>query len=405
MAEFSYRVRDFKGQVHTGFMEADHRSGVIENLRQQNYFIIEIKEKAQRSSNGFNLQSYLQPKVTGKDLALYCRQFATMVDAGLPLLSCLNILQQQSENKKMQQVTARVVDSLENGNTLADSFREHPKQFPAMFINMVEAGETGGVLDEVLDRLAVHFEKEHDLNEKVRSAMTYPVVIGIVAVLAVIFLLTFVLPTFTDMLEDMGVPLPLPTRIVIAVSSAFGNYWYLIFLTFGGLAYWGYRYIQTTDGRRRLDKLKLKLPIFGELQQKMIVSRFSRTLATLIKGGVPILQALEVVKKTSGNMIVVEGVDQAQNSIRDGQGMAEPLEKSGVFPPMVSQMIAVGEETGALDRLLEKISDFYDQEVNTMVSRLSSMIEPVLMVFMGVTVGFIVISMLLPMFSIVGNVG
>lgn len=407
MPGFAYKVRDYSGKQLSGHLEADSMAAAVDSLRSRNLFIIDVKPAA-RGGASLNLGSLKgslgKPKVKSKDLALFCRQFSTMIDAGVPLLASLDILKSQTTNKTLHATIQDVRSHLEQGDTLSEAMRAYPKVFPPILVNMVEAGEVGGALDQVMSRLAVHFEKEHEIVEKVKSAMTYPLVVLGVAVLAVIFLLTFVLPTFTEMLRGMNVPLPLPTRIVMGISGLLRRFWFVTPLLIGGIAFGAARLFQTAEGRRWKDRVILKVPIFGDVIRKMIVSRFSRTLGTLLRGGVPVLQALEVVKRTVGNVIVAAGIEQAQTAIRDGRGMSQPLEACGVFPPMVVQMISVGEETGALDNLLEKVSVFYDQEVEQAVNRLSSLIEPVLIVFLGGTVGFIVISILLPMFSIVGGV-
>ncbi|KKM09646.1 hypothetical protein SY88_17655 [Clostridiales bacterium PH28_bin88] len=407
MPGFAYKVRDYSGKQLSGHLEADSMAAAVDSLRSRNLFIIDVKPAA-RGGASLNLGSLKgslgKPKVKSKDLALFCRQFSTMIDAGVPLLASLDILKSQTTNKTLHATIQDVRSHLEQGDTLSEAMRAYPKVFPTILVNMVEAGEVGGALDQVMARLAVHFEKEHEIQEKVKSAMTYPMVVFMVAVLAVIFLMTFVLPSFTSMLNSLNVPLPLPTRVVMGVSTVMRRFWFLLPVLLGGAAYGAFRAFQTEEGRKWKDKVVLKLPIFGEVIRKMIISRFTRTLGTLLKGGVPVLQALEVVKRTAGNTVVAAGVEQAQIAIRDGRGMAGPLAACNVFPPMVIQMISVGEETGALDNLLEKISVFYDEEVNQVVGRLSSMIEPVLIVGMGGIVGFIIISILLPMLGLVSGI-
>ncbi len=404
MTTFSYRGRDGNGKLVSGRLEADSMQAAVDSLRSRGYFITDVKPQIGRfNAQGLKI-SLPQKGVSSKDLAVFCRQFSTMMDAGLPIMPSMMILESQSESPRLKGIIGGVRAKLEGGDTLADALRSFPKVFPQIMINMVEAGEVGGVLDEVLARLAVHFEKEHEITEKVKSALTYPAVIFAVAIFAVLFLMVSVLPTFTNMLVNMNVPLPTSTRFVMGISNLLRKFWFMLPVLAMGTIVTANWFFAKPEGRRWRDKMLLKLPVVGVVLRKMIVSRFARTLGTLLKGGVPILQALEVVKRTAGNVIVMEGVEKAQTSIRDGQGMAGPLEESGVFPTMVTQMIAIGEETGALDNLLEKLSVFYDQEVDQTVSRLSSMIEPILIVGMGGMVGFIIVSILLPMFSVVGGI-
>ncbi|MFZ5688129.1 MAG: type II secretion system F family protein [Bacillota bacterium] len=409
MQNFSYKARDAAGKQVAGVMEADSMAAVVNSLRGSNLFIIEVKPvKSLWGSFApptlASIKENLQPKVRSKDLAVFCRQFSTMIEAGVPLLASLEILKAQANHPILKNTLQGMRSHLEDGDTLAEALRAYPKVFPPILVNMVEAGEVGGALDRVMARLAVHFEKEHEIQEKVKSAMTYPLVVLVVALLAVIFLLAFVLPNFTQMLTNMGVPLPLPTMIVIGISGFFQRFWYFTPVFFGAMAVGLMRLSRTPRGRAWKDRTLLRLPIFGDVIRKMIVSRFTRTFGTLLKGGVPILQALEVVKRTVGNTTVMAGIEEAQAAIRDGRGMAEPLAACNVFPPMVIQMISVGEETGTIDNLLEKISVFYDEEVDQVIGRLSSMIEPLLIVGLGGLVGFIILSILLPMFSVVGGI-
>lgn len=401
MPTFSYRARDFSGQQVKGLLEAENREAAVERLREQKLFITAIHE-ARASS--ITWRTIRQEKIPGRHMAVFCRQFSTMINAGLPVLTSLLILKEQTESKTLRQVIGQVAQDLQKGETLADAFRAHPKSIPDLMVNMVEAGEVGGVLDEVLSRLAVHFEKEHAMREKVRSAMTYPVVVLCVALLAVIFLLTFVLPAFQGILTNLGVEMPFLTKVILGISAFLRTFWYLSLLSIILFAVGVKKSLATERGRTVWDKFTLKAPVLGALTQKVIISRFARTLGTLLKGGVPILQALEVVKRTAGNRVVAEGISKAQVNIRDGGGMAGPLAECGVFPPMVIQMIAIGEETGVLDGLLEKLSDFYDGEVDNMVSRLSSIIEPLMILFLGGIVGFIILAILLPMFKIIGSI-
>lgn len=407
MPVYEYKGRNSDGKLITGMMEAASPSEVAGYVRLQGVFVtdvVEKKQKAKRSLNFLSISKVTKTKASSKkvklrELATFSRQLSTLINAGIPLISCIHITRNQTEVKALKDALGDITTSLEEGNTLADSFAKFPHIFPEIFVYMVEAGELGGVLDEVLERLADHLEREHEVNEKIKSAMTYPLVVLGFSMLALSFLLTFVLPKIISVIEGMGVPLPLPTRVVMAVSSTFLNYWYLIpFIVL--LVSLGYKRIKSSPkGRETLDKLAIKAPIFGPIYTKIIIARFCRTLGTLLKGGVPIIQSLEVVKKSVGNVIITRAVTSAQESVRNGQELSKPIEACGVFPPMVIKMITVGEETGALDTLLERVGIFYDKEVSIVVGRLSSIIEPVLIVFLGGIVGFIILSVMMPMMS------
>lgn len=409
MQNFSYQARDIAGKQVRGVVEAENIAAAATSLRSNNLFIIEVKPAKGSGGNLahpalVSLREGLKPKVKSKDLAVFCRQFSTMIEAGVPILAAMDILKAQTNHPLLKNTLQGIRSDLVGGNTLAQSLRTYPQVFPPILVNMAEAGEVGGILDQVMARLAGHFEKEHEIQEKVKSAMVYPMVVLVVALLAIVFLLVFVLPSFTNILTNLGVPLPLPTLIVISISSFFQQFWFLVPVLIGAAAVGWLKFSQTPNGKAWQDRTLLSLPVFGEIIRKMIVSRFARTLAAMLKGGVPILQALEVVKRTVGNTAVMAGIEAAQAAIRDGRGMAEPLAAGNVFPPMVIQMISVGEETGTIDLLLEKISLFYDGEVDQVIGRLSSMIEPLMIVGLGGVVGFIILSILLPMFSVVGGI-
>lgn len=398
---FVYRARNRQGKIVRGSLTAESAGAASAMLREKNLFVVEIKPG--RPAAGLSLQ-FLEAKVGTKDLALFCRQFATMISCGVPIIQCLNILIHQIDNKKLVEAVKGMLEMLEKGQSLADAARAYPKVFPRIFVSMLEAGEISGALDRVMERLAVHFEKEHDLREKVKSAMTYPAVVVVVAVLAVAALMVFVLPTFVKMLTEYNAELPLMTKIVMGASNIMRGYWYVFLALFlaAGFAY--RRFTATPRGRVLVDRLSLRLPVFGGLIRRMIISRFARTLGTLLASGVPLLQAFDVVKKIAGNVLVENAIVEAAACVKEGQGIAQPLQKTGIFPPMVTRMISIGEETGAMDTMLEKIAEFYDREVEDIVSRLSSMIEPVLIVGMGGVVGFIIMSIMLPMFSIMSSV-
>ena len=405
MAElYKYRARDYTGKIVEGTIEADSSQLAMTQLRSQNLIVTKVeKTKAGAPSFDFN-NIFGGAKVTTKELAIFSRQFATMIDAGVPLLRSLNIIQEQAENKALKEALILSMKDLERGLTLSESFGNQPRIFPLMYVNMIEAGEVGGVLDEVLERMADHFEKEDDTREKIKSALTYPTVVFSMAILAVIFMLMFVLPSFISMYDGMDLELPTATKIVIGISDGLRAYWF-VFLGLIILGVLGVKRILSTDkGRYTWDSYLLKIPILGPLQKKVTISRFSRTLGTLLRSGVPIITALEVVRKTSNNAVVAASIENAKNNVRDGRGLSEPLRDSTVFTQMSVHMMAVGEETGELDTMLEKVAFFYDREVDAAVSKLSSSLEPIIMVFIGVVIGGIVIAFMLPMVKIFGAI-
>jgi type IV pilus assembly protein PilC len=342
--------------------------------------------------------------VKTRDVVIFTRQFSTMINAGLPLVQSLSILAQQTENRTLKDITKAVVYDVEAGNTLADALAKHPKAFSGLYVNMVAAGEAGGILDTILMRLATFLEKNDALVRKVKGAMVYPAVIIAVAVIAVAVLLVFVIPTFSSMFASVSMELPLPTRIVIAASDVLTRWWWAIILG-AALLVLGFRsYYGTPNGRKNIDGLLLRAPVLGDLLRKSAVSRFTRTLGTLISSGVSILDGLEITAKTAGNRVVHDAVMQSRQSIAGGETIAGPLQSSGVFPPMVISMISVGEQTGGLDEMLTKIADFYDAEVDVAVSALLSLMEPVMIVVLGVIVGGMVVAMYLPIFDMVNAI-
>jgi type IV pilus assembly protein PilC len=342
--------------------------------------------------------------ITTRDVVIFTRQFATMINAGLPLVQSLNILAQQTENKKLAEVTKAVVYDVEAGNTLADALAKHPKAFSDLYTNMVAAGEAGGILDTILNRLAEFLEKNDAIVRKVKGAMVYPAVIISVAGLAIAILLIFVIPTFEEMFASVNMELPLPTRGVIGLSNLLTNWWFAI-IGAGGLLVLAIRqYYSTSNGRKAIDSLMLNAPVLGDLLRKSAVSRFTRTLGTLVSSGVSILDGLEITAKTAGNRVIHDAVMSSRQSIAGGESISAPHEESGVFPPMVISMISVGEQTGGLDEMLSKIADFYDAEVDVAVSALLSLMEPIMIVVLGVVVGGIIVAMYLPIFDMVNAV-
>jgi type IV pilus assembly protein PilC len=343
-------------------------------------------------------------KVKTRDIVIFTRQFATMINAGLPLVQSLGILAQQTENKTLAEVTKAVVYDVESGNTLADALAKHPRAFSSLYVNMVAAGEAGGILDTILLRLATFLEKSDALVRKVKGAMVYPGVILTVAAAAIVILLVFVIPTFQNMFASVNMELPLPTRIVIGMSQGLLHYWWVILGVIGGIAFAIRQYYATSNGRKQIDGMMLRAPVLGDILRKSAVSRFTRTLGTLVSSGVSILEGLEITAKTAGNRVIHDAVMASRQSIAGGDTIAAPLEKSQVFPPMVISMIAVGEQTGGLDEMLSKIADFYDEEVDVAVGALLSLMEPAMIVVLGVIVGGMVIAMYLPIFDMMNAV-
>ncbi len=400
MPVFVYTGRTRGGQTITGEMDAGNREAVVAKLRSQQIIATAVRPKPRDITiPGFG------GGVGEKDIVVFTRQFATMIDAGLPLVQCLEILASQQENKVFKKALTEIRQSVEGGLTFAAALKQHPKVFTSLYANMVEAGEAGGILDTILNRLAQYMEKAMSLKKKVKSAMIYPSTIVSVAMVVVIFLLIFVIPTFKSMFEGFGATLPLPTQIVLEMSRIVRQYFLVgIVVIVAGIVTlkWWYG---TSGGKWAIDSLLLKAPVFGILIRKVSVAKFTRTLGTLISSGVAILDGLEITARTAGNKVVEAAIMKTRASISEGKTIAEPLKDSGVFPPMVVQMIAVGEQTGALDAMLGKIADFYDEEVDTAVGNLTALLEPMLMVFLGVIIGGVVIAMYLPIFKLVSVVG
>lgn len=396
MATFTYTARTFGGDLRTATLEAPSRDDVIAQLRRQRLSVVKIDEDTgKRSRSG---------KVKTRDVVIFTRQFSTMINAGLPLVQALTILAEQSENKVLVDITRKVVFDVESGHTLADALSKHPKAFSNLYVNMVSAGEAGGILDTILMRLAGFLEKNDALVRKVKGAMIYPSVIMSVAGMAIIILLLFVIPVFQNLFSSVGIPLPLPTRIVIAMSGFLNHYWWALLAAGIGAFVLFKRYYASSDGKLQIDRIMLHIPILGDVLRKSAVSRFTRTLGTLISSGVSILEGLEITAKTAGNRVVQDAIMDSRSSIAGGETIAGPLKKSNVFPPMVISMIAVGEQTGGMDEMLSKIADFYDNEVDAAVSNLLSLLEPVMIVFLGVVVGGMIIAMYLPIFDMINAV-
>ena len=398
MPLYEYTARNSTGQIQKGQLEAQSPEEVNAHLRKNRMMLVSVRQAPKAIRLGG------KARIKTRDIVIFTRQFATMINAGLPLVQSLTILPQQTENKALKEVTKAVVYDVESGNTLADAFAKHPKAFSDLYVNMVAAGEAGGILDTILLRLATFLEKSDALIRKVKSAMIYPGVILTVAAAAVATLLIFVIPTFQSMFASVNMELPLPTRIVIGLSQLLINYWWAILAAIGLTIFGIKRYYATPVGRKNIDSMMLRAPVLGDLLRKSAVSRFTRTLGTLISSGVSILDGLEITAKTAGNRVIHDAVMESRASIAGGETIAAPLEKSQVFPPMVISMISVGEQTGGLDEMLSKIADFYDEEVDAAVSGLLAMMEPLMIVFLGVVVGGMVVAMYLPIFDMINAV-
>jgi type IV pilus assembly protein PilC len=396
---FQWSGKTVRGTIESGEMKATTREEVIALLRKKNITATVVTEKTKK---GIFDKFTFGGKVKDKDIVIFTRQFATMIDAGLPLVQALDILSLQVENKTLGKTLSQVKGDVESGATYADALKKHPRIFSELYVNMVAAGEAGGILDTILNRLATYIEKAMRLKKKVKGAMVYPAVVTAIAVLVIAVIMIFVVPTFSKMFAQLGGTLPLPTRIVVNMSSFIAGV--------GGLLVAGaivafivflVQFRKTEKGKYITDKILLKLPIFGMLLNKVAVAKFTRTLGTLISSGVPILDGLDITAKTSGNKVIEYAIAEVRKGVVGGKTLAEPITKAKVFPPMVTHMIAVGESTGALDAMLAKIADFYDDEVESAVSTLTAMMEPLLMVFLGGAVGYIVIAMYLPIFKLI----
>ena len=396
MPAFTYTARTTAGELRTATVEAATAQDVVAQLRRQRMTVVKVDESAKPKK--------VKGSIKMRDIVVFTRQFSTMINAGLPLVQALDILAKQTENKPLSAATRDIVFDVESGHTVADALSRHPKAFSELYVNMVAAGEAGGILDTILMRLATFMEKNDALVRKVKGAMIYPAVIMSVAVIAIAVLLIFVIPVFEGMFAGVGMGLPLPTRIVINASKFLRNFWWAV-AGGVGLGVWTFRrYYATSGGKLTIDRMLLRFPVLGDVLRKSAVSRFTRTLGTLISSGVSILDGLEITAKTAGNRVIQDAIMQSRASIAGGDTIAAPLQKSAVFPPMVISMIAVGEQTGGLDEMLTKIADFYDEEVDAAVSGLLSLLEPVMIVFLGVIVGGMVVAMYLPIFDMINAV-
>ena len=397
MPTFTYTARAINGDLRTSTVDAPSREDVVATLRRQRLAIVKLEEGPAKKKPG-------RGSIKMRDVVIFTRQFSTMINAGLPLVQALDILAKQTDNKALSEVTRAVVHDVESGNTVADALGKHPRAFTDLYVNMVAAGEAGGILDTILLRLATFLEKNDALVRKVKGAMTYPVVIMSVAAIAVLVLLIKVIPVFSEMFASVNMQLPLPTRVVVGASHFLTGYWWAIGAGVFGAVAMLRAYYKTADGQLVIDGILLKMPVLGDLLRKSAVSRFTRTLGTLISSGVSILDGLEITAKTAGNRVIADAIMASRASIAGGDTIAAPLAKSAVFPAMVISMIAVGEQTGGLDEMLTKIADFYDEEVDAAVSVLMSLLEPLMIVFLGVVVGGMVVAMYLPIFDMMNTV-
>jgi type IV pilus assembly protein PilC len=403
MPTFSWSGKTRTGTAQKGITDAPDAASVEVQLKRAGLQNIVVKEQSKGIQ--IKLPSFGGGKIDTKDLVIFTRQFATMIDSGLPLVQCLDILSSQQEKPVFKNILLKVKESVESGSTFADALGKHPKAFDQLYVNLVAAGEVGGILDTILNRLAAYIEKAMKLKKQIKGAMVYPTTIMSIAVIVVGVILVFVIPTFAKMFADFGGDLPAPTKFVIALSNFLLKYLVLMIIGFFVLVAAIKKYYATPSGQKRMDALFLKAPIAGPLIRKVSVAKFTRTLGTMVSSGVPIMDGLEIVAKTAGNKIVEEAIYGVRQAISEGKTMAEPLQSCGIFPPMVVQMIAVGEATGAMDTMLTKIADFYDDEVDDAVAAMTAMMEPLLMVFLGTVVGGLVVAMYLPIFKLAGAVG
>lgn len=401
MPLFQYSAVTVSGETVNGQFNAGDRAEVLEMIREKKYYPVLVSEVVQ----GKDVKSFsLFNKINAKDISVFCRQFYAMLNAGVPIVQCLDILRQQTERKPLKEIINDLYEDVQKGSTFSEAMRTHQDSFPEILVSMVEAGEMSGRLDSVMERMSVHFEKENRINTKVKGAMVYPVVLSIVAVGVVIFLLVAVMPTFIGMFESSGVKLPLPTRILLAISDVIRRFWYIILLVLGALIYIGRRALKSESGTYAFDNYKLHMPVVKGVMVKLISARFTRTMSSLMSSGIPLLQAIEITSRVVVNRVAAKGLMNVHEELRKGMDLAGPVRRMGLFPPMVDSMIRIGEESGTLDNILEKTANFYDEEAEAAIQKLVTLLEPMLIVFMGVVVGFIVISIALPMFDMAQTV-
>ena len=396
MLTFKYKVMNHQGKKIEGTFKANSKNEVLAMIEDNNYYPIEIKETLEREQKDL-FESFA--KVKTKDLYIFCRQFHTMINAGANISNALDVLKKQTENKKLKKSLNEAHDDVQKGISLSEALGKHKDVFPDLLINMINTGEVSGNLDIIMSRMASHFEKENKINNQLKSAMVYPMVLAGLSVVVVVFLLTFIMPTFTGMFEGSGVPLPAPTRIVMGLSKFIQTKWYILIVVIGGGVYGMKNYAKTPVGRLSLDGLKLKLPIIKDTTEKVIVSRFTRTLSTVLASGVSLVQSLEVVQKVVGNKVAEKSLEVIKEKVLKGVSLGEALGEESIFPIMLHSMIKIGEESGSLDDILDKTANFYDEELEASLKRMTTMIEPLMIIVMGVVIGFIVIAMMMPIFD------
>lgn len=400
MPEFRYEAIKNTGERLKGIYIADTKNHVLIMLKEKNFYPVKVEEVVK----GKEFHIGLFNKVKIKDIAVFCRQFHVMLNAGISIIKCLDILRYQTDNKKLKKVLEVVYEDLQKGLTFSEALKNHRDTFPELLIYMVEAGEVSGTLDIIMDRMAVHYEKENKIQNKVKGAMVYPIILSIVSVLVVIFLLTFVMPTFVGMFTSSGVELPLPTRILITISDLIKKSWYIILLVLIMVVYGIKKYIASDSGSLVIDRIKMKIPVVKGTTQKVVTSRFTRTMSTLLVSGIPLIQAIEIVSKIVQNKIVEKGLSDVKEEVRKGVDLSTPINRMRFFPPMVVSMIKIGEESGSLDEILDKTANFYDEEVEVSIQKMVAMLEPFMIVVMALIIGAIVIAMVLPMFDMMNTV-
>lgn len=402
MPLYLYTAKSFSGQKTNGVLEADNMQSFYRILREQQLFCIEVKEKRQTVQNASDQSKPIKLKV--KDLVVFCNQFHVLLMAGVTVIKALDVIYQQTESKNVKKVVLKVYEAVQKGDMLSEAMRKQTGTFPDILINMIESGEASGKLDLVLQRMSEHFEKERKLHSKIISAVTYPVILSIVAIGVVAMLLTFVLPTFLGMFESSNVALPLPTQILLSISGFLTSYWYILLIVIAAAVIAIRKYISTDEGRLKWDRLKLKIPVYKTTTVKIMTARMTRTLATLLSSGIPLLSCIEITSKILGNKVVSDGMLAAREDMSRGSTLSQSVRKIGVFPPMVYSMINIGEESGSLENILEKTSAYYDEEVDVAIQRTLAIFEPALIVIMALVIGFIVISIMLAMFNVYGTI-
>lgn len=395
MAKYKYRVMNSDGEKINGSYEADSKEQVIDYISANGYYPLKVEEVIESK----NIQVKFVQKVKLKDLAVFCRQFYTMLNAGVPILTCLEILSEQIENEKLRKATRQVQEEVKKGGILSEAMKKHEKVYPNLLVSLVASGEASGNLDSIMLRMATHYEKENKINNKVSSAMVYPMVLSFVAVAAVVFILTYVMPTFMDIFSESGTELPWSTKLLLGMSEGIKNYWFILMIIVISIVMGLRIYLRTDQGKMMLSELKLKLPVIKELNQMIIVSRFTRTLSILISSGLPLISALEMVSQVAGNKVAENALIKVKDKVMIGENLYSSMKETNVFPTMLYSMIKIGEDTGSLDDILNKTADFYDEELENTIQKSVAFIEPLLIVVMGLTIGFIVISIMLPMFD------